>query len=147
MKNIGILAITNNQTWLNHFSSKLSAYTYLSLDGIVDDIHHLHTPLPHDSPQVLLIDLDFIISSRVDYDYVRSLLVSNKPKYPFVIAIGDAFSHDGINHAPEQDRYGIDYFSKIAPVDESVQIVFDVIRFMKELLEKLNPDTEILPEV
>lgn len=36
MKNIDILAIIKQQMWLNHFSSKLSAYTFLSLDGIVD---------------------------------------------------------------------------------------------------------------
>lgn len=46
-----------------------------------------------------------------------------------------------------EDRYGIDYYNKIAPIEKSVQITFGVIRFMKGLLEKLFPDIEILSQL
>ena len=56
---------------------------------------------------------------------------SYNPKRPVIIAIG---TQDQRYINEDSDRYGIDFYSKMYPVDESVKIVLETIDGFKTII-------------
>ncbi len=127
---VEITLVTDDTEWQTSFSRAIKEYPdlheksiYSSYDYVdIEDVSHIH---------YAVVDVDLAASCKQSYEAIRSFVVSYDPKRPIIIAIGSQHQRY-INK--DSDRYGIDFYSKMYPVDESVKIVLETIDGFKTII-------------
>lgn len=131
MELVKIVVISNNKTWCKQFSEQIHEYDNLSLSMTVSDFNDLDQAMSKFHPDVLVADLDLLRTSGNSYEFIYDCIVNWDPKLPFVHAIGDN-DHREINKG--KMRCGVDYWSRLNPVDYSVKEVLHIIDLVSELI-------------
>ena len=131
MELVKIVVISNNKTWCKQFSEQIQKYNNLTLVETVSDYKDLDQAMSEFCPDVLVADLDLLKTSGYSYEFIYDRIVSWDPKLPFVHAIGDN-DHREINKG--KMRCGVDYWSRLNPVDYSVKEVLHIIDLVSELI-------------
>ena len=93
---------------------------------------------PQYMPEILISDLDLLISTGYKYEFIAERTMSWDPKLPFVMSIGDD-DHRAINNGM---RDVFDFWNNKTPEDGSVDDVLRILEGIAPLLseakDKLN---------
>lgn len=131
MELLKIVVICNNDKWCEQLELQISNYDSLTVAGAISDFKDLDAVLDQHKPDILITDLDLLISTGYRYDYIYNRIRCWEPKLPFVMAIGDN-DHRAINKG--QMRYGVDFWNNKTPEDGSVKDVALILNDLAPLL-------------
>lgn len=127
---VEIVLVTDDTEWQTSFSRAIKEYPdlheksiYSSYDNVdIKEISHIHCAV---------VDIDLAASCKQSYEAIRSFVFSYNPKRPVIIAIG---TQDQRYINEDSDRYGIDFYSKKYPVEESVKMALETIEVFKTII-------------
>lgn len=138
MKPIKMVVICKNENWCEQLNKQILNYPTLIVSEIISDYKDLDRAMSQHMPEILISDLDLLISSGYNYEFIADKTMSWEPKLPFVMAIGDD-DHRAINNGM---RDVFDFWNNKTPEDGSVDDVLRILEGIAPLLseakDKLN---------
>lgn len=127
MNPLKIVIVSNNTLWCEIFENRVREYETMELTCIISNYTELYQLPTSLLPEIIIADLDLLISSKNKYELLYKQITNWNPKFPFIMAIGDG-DHRAINKG--EMRYGVDFWNNKTPEDRSVE---DVLLILKEV--------------
>ena len=138
MKPIKMVVVCNNENWCEQLNKQIPNYPSLTVSEIISEYKELDCAMSQHMPKILIIDLDLLIASGYNYEFIADRTTRKDPKLPFVMAIGDD-DHRAINNGM---RDVFDFWNNKTPEDGSVDDVLRILEGIAPLLseakDKLN---------